>query len=92
MAGAEAGTRASRNLFGIVNAAVALWSTFLFRERLPSVKSLRAASIAVLLLLGVGMIASDRISATADDQLYADDIIFERNTPYQRIVHHALEG
>ena len=73
-------------LFGIVNAAVALWSTFIFRERLPSVKSLRAASIAVLLLLGAGMVASDRISATADDQLYADDIIFERNTPYQRIV------
>jgi spermidine synthase len=73
-------------LFGIVNAAVALWSTFLFRERLPAVKSLRAASIVVLLLLGTGMIASDRISATADDQLYADDIIFERNTPYQRIV------
>jgi spermidine synthase len=73
-------------LFGIVNAAVALWSTFLFYERLPSIKSLRVACVAVLLLLSAGMIASDRIAATADDQLYADDVIFERTTPYQRIV------
>lgn len=73
-------------LFGLVNAGVALWSTFLFRDRLPAVKSLRASCVVVLLLLGTGMIASDRIAATADDQLYADDIIFERNTPYQRIV------
>lgn len=73
-------------LFGIVNAGVAFWSTFLFRDRLPSVASLRAACVLVLALLGVGMTASDRIAATADDQLYADDVIFERNTPYQRIV------
>ena len=73
-------------LFGIVNAGVALWSTFLFRDRLPTVASLRTACIAVLLLLGGGMIASDRIAATADNELYADEIIFERNTRYQRIV------
>jgi spermidine synthase len=40
----------------------------------------------VLLLLGGGMYASNWIAATADNQLYADEIIFERNTRYQRIV------
>lgn len=73
-------------LFGIVNAAVALWSTFLFREQLPSVAGLRAAAVAVLLLLGGGMAASNWISSAADNQLYADEVIFERNTRYQRIV------
>ena len=73
-------------LFGIVNAGVALWSTFLFRDRLPSVMTLRAACVAVLLCLGGGMIASDWIASTADTELYADEVIFQRDTRYQRIV------
>src|SRR5438445_5844940 len=73
-------------LFGLINAGVALWSTFLFRDQLLSVWRVRASCIAVLLLLGGGMFVSNWISATADNQLYADEIIFERNTRYQRIV------
>ena len=73
-------------LFGMVNAAVALWSTFLFREQLPSPKALRAGCVAVLALLGGGMFASNWISSAADNQLFADEVIFERNTRYQRIV------
>src|ERR1700730_8117262 len=41
-------------LFGIINAAVALWSTFLFRDQLPSVWGLRAQCAVVLILLGGG--------------------------------------
>lgn len=73
-------------VFGMVNAGVALWSTFLFRERLPTVTALRMSCVVVLALLGAGLVGADRIAATADDQLYADDVIFERTTPYQRIV------
>ncbi len=73
-------------LFGIINAAVALWSTFLFRDQLPSPLGLRAGAVAVLLLLGGGMVASNWIQSAADNQLYADEVIFERNTRYQRIV------
>jgi spermidine synthase len=73
-------------LFGMMNAAVALWSTFLFREQLPSVLSTRAGCLTVLLLLGGGMFASNWIASAADNQLYADDVIFQRDTRYQRIV------
>jgi spermidine synthase len=73
-------------LFGIINAAVALWSTFLFRDQLPSVWGLRTACAVVLLMLGGGMFASNWIQSAADNQLYADEVIFERNTRYQRIV------
>jgi spermidine synthase len=73
-------------LFGIINAVVALWSTFLFRDQLPSVFGLRAASAVVLAMLGAGMVASNWIQSAADNQLYADEVIFERNTRYQRIV------
>jgi spermidine synthase len=73
-------------LFGIINAAVALWSTFIFREQLPSVWSLRTQCAIVLILLGGGLVASNWIQSAADNQLYADEVIFERNTRYQRIV------
>ena len=73
-------------LFGMINALVALWSTFLFRDQLPSPKTLRAGCVAVLLLLSGGMVASNWIASAADNQLYADDVIFQRVTKYQRIV------
>ncbi len=73
-------------LFGIVNAGVALWSTFLFRDSIGRPAGLRILSIVVLAALGAGMSGADRIVAMADDELYADEVIFARNTRYQRIV------
>ena len=73
-------------LFGMVNAAVALWSTFLFRDEIGRTAGLRIVSGIVLLALTVGMLGADRISAAADDNLYADEVILSRNTRYQRIV------
>src|SRR5271168_1386278 len=73
-------------VFGILNAGVALWSTYLFREQLGRSYGLRAGCIAVLALLGAGTIFADRISSAADNSLYADEVIFSRNTRYQRIV------
>jgi spermidine synthase len=73
-------------LFGIVNAGVALWSTFFFREHLGAALPLRASCAAALLLLAGGMAAAGRITAAADANLYADDVIFAKDTRYQRIV------
>lgn len=73
-------------LFGIINAVVALWSTFLFRDSLGRTAGLRGLSAFVLLALGAGMFRADAIAASADDNLYADEVIFARNTRYQRIV------
>jgi len=72
--------------FGILNAVVALWSTFLFREQIGRQHSLRAGALIVLALLAGGMVFADRISSAADNSLYADEVIFSRDTRYQRIV------
>jgi len=72
-------------LFGLINALVALWSTWLFRAHLPQPVLQRAASAAVVALLGAGLVFGDRITDTADAALYADDVILARTTPYQRI-------
>lgn len=76
----------SAMLFGMINAAVALWSTFLFKDELRSRFALRAMCVAVLAALTGGMFASDWISSAADTQLFADEVIFQRETRYQRIV------
>jgi spermidine synthase len=73
-------------LFGLMNAGVALWSTWLFQEQIGRIYSLRASCLVVVAALGVGMVYADWISAAADNSLYADDVIFSRNTRYQHIV------
>jgi spermidine synthase len=73
-------------LFGIINAGVALWSTWLFRGRLKAPVAMRALGAAVLVSLGAGLLAADRVLDLADSSLYADEVIFTRNTRYQRIV------
>ncbi len=68
--------------FGMVNAGVALWSTFLFE----GARRQRAGCFLVLILLTGGMFGSEWVSSQADNNLYADDVILARNTRYQRIV------
>ena len=58
-------------LFGMTNAAVALWSTYLFRDQIGARGALRLACAAVLIALGAGMAGAERISAAADNNLYA---------------------
>src|ERR1700733_12077785 len=76
----------SAMLFGIINAAVALWSTFLFAAQLPTARALRAACAVVLCGLGIGMAQAKKITATAEDNIYADEIIFARDSRYQHLV------
>lgn len=76
----------SAMLFGLVNVAVALWSTYLFGDQLVRARGLRIACLAVFCVLGAGMVNAKLITAAAEDNIYADDIIFARDTKYQHIV------
>ncbi|MBK9166323.1 MAG: polyamine aminopropyltransferase [Bryobacterales bacterium] len=73
-------------LFGILNAAVAFWSTFIFRHQIGSPAGLRVICLMVLAALGAGMVGADRLTGLAEENLYADEVILSRNTRYQRIV------
>jgi spermidine synthase len=76
----------SAMLFGIINVAVALWSTFLFANLIASVRTLRFLCFVVLCGLGIGLAQAKRITIAAEDNIYADEIIFARDTRYQHIV------
>src|SRR2546429_5176235 len=67
----------SAMLFGLINAAVALWSTFLFASQISRTRGLRVTCLLVLFGLGVGLAEAKRITATAKDNIYADDIILD---------------
>jgi spermidine synthase len=73
-------------LFGMINTGVALWSTWMFRHELDSAIRLRVVSLFVLAALSAGMVRADLISAAADNNLYADRVIFSKDTRYQHIV------
>jgi spermidine synthase len=73
-------------LFGIVNASVALWSVWIFRAHLGARRVLAGSCVAVLLVLSAGMAGATKITNLAEDNIYSDEVIFSRNTRYQRIV------
>jgi spermidine synthase len=49
-------------------------------------RALRVSCFAVLAVLAVGMTQAKRITTLAEDNIYADDVIFSRDTRYQHIV------
>jgi spermidine synthase len=72
--------------FGLVNGAVALWTLYLFRDAVPRRRSLMAMTVVVMIILGGGMVSGNRLLDFAESGLYADEVIYTRTTPYQRIV------
>jgi spermidine synthase len=76
----------SAMLFGLINVAVALWTTYIFANQLATTRLIRGMCLLVLVALGVGIAQAKKITATAEDNIYADEIIFARDTRYQHLV------
>ena len=73
-------------LFGLLNAGVGLLALRLLRAQVRQPRALMAAAVATLLLLAGGFFASDRLQAWTERAAYAENIIYARSSPYQRIV------
>lgn len=74
-------------LFGICNALVGFWGTYLLRPLLAgSLGGLRLRAIVVIAILGTGMVQADRLTNLAEERQFGDPIVFARTSPYQRIV------
>jgi spermidine synthase len=72
---------------GAANAGVALWGTWLLADRLGAARTgLRIRAIAVLAAMAVAIGFADRFTTWAEDEMYADPVVFSQTTPYQRIV------
>jgi spermidine synthase len=74
-------------LFGILNAGVGLWGTYILRPLLGGgVTGLRGTAVAVMTLLAVGVIKADLLTSLAEEDLFTDPVVYARTTPYQRLV------
>ena len=73
-------------LFGLMNAAVALWALWLFRHELPHGRAHGLACVSVLAALAAGFAGADLITKAAEDKFYQDAIVVSATSPYQRIV------
>ena len=75
-------------LFGMLNAAVGIWATWLLE---PLIKNrtltiLRVKGCVVVVLLGIAFIKADSLTTLAEDGLFVDNIVYAKSSPYQRIV------
>jgi len=74
-------------IFGMLNAGVALWGTWMLRSLIKgSVVALRVKAIVVMVLLLIAFVKANRITSLAEDEMFADEIVYTKDTPYQRIV------
>lgn len=73
--------------FGMLNAGVAIWATWLLEPLLKRrVKLLRAKGVVIIVLLLIAFIKSDSLTTLAEDGLFVDNIIYAKSSNYQRIV------
>lgn len=72
--------------FGLLNALVGLWSTYLLKDVIGRVRGLQVKALAVSALLLAGLVFAEELTTLTEDGVYGDDIVFARSTPYQRVV------
>jgi spermidine synthase len=73
-------------LFGLLNAAVAVWALWLFRFELRQFKAHVLACGATFAVLAAAFVGANHITTLAEDKFYQDRIVFTAASPYQRIV------
>lgn len=75
-------------LFGMLNAGVGIWGTWLLENLLKKrdVNILRIKGFIIIILLLIAFIKADMLTTLAEDALFADNIIYAKSSPYQRIV------
>lgn len=73
-------------VFGMLNAGVGVASTWFVGDAPSSLASVRVRGALAFALLLAAFVGADRITSMAEDQIYADEVIYAKQTAYQRIV------
>ncbi len=72
--------------FGLLNVAVAWIGLRLFRRQLAGAVRLQWTAGLVAAGLTAGLLTAGQTTSWLEDAIYADEILFARTTPYQRLV------
>ncbi|BDU69812.1 polyamine aminopropyltransferase 1 [Geothrix oryzae] len=73
-------------LFGLLNAAVGLWSTHLLQSQLGPTRMIRLRCAVVMALLAVGLVFAGKFTLAMEEEIFADEIVYAKDSAYQRIV------
>lgn len=74
-------------LFGLLNALVGLWSTWMLSPLIKrGLVGLRIRAVILIVLLCVGFWKANALTSLSEEGLYADDVVYATTTSYQRIV------
>lgn len=74
-------------LFGILNAAVGVWATWLLRPVIGGgVFVLRLRGMVVIGVLVIGLINADYLTRIAEENSFEGKVVYAKTSPYQRIV------
>jgi spermidine synthase len=73
-------------LFGMLNAAVAFWTLWVFRDELRRFAAHAWACVLTVGVLAAGFAVADQITTLAEDKFYHDRIVLAATSPYQRII------
>lgn len=75
-------------VFGMLNAGVGLWATWLLDPLINDRKLLilRVKGFIVVVVLAIAFIKADRLTTLAEDGLFMDNIVYAKSSAYQRIV------
>lgn len=73
-------------LFGLLNAAVGLWSTHLLKSQLGPVRMIRLRCAVVMALLAAGLAFAGKFTLAVEEEIFADEIVYAKDSAYQRIV------
>ena len=80
-------------VFGMINALVGLWGTWLLKPLLVRRPfGLRLRAMLVLLLLIAVFIYADKLTTLAEARLFPNPVVYATQSPYQRIVVTSGEG
>jgi spermidine synthase len=64
-----------------------LWGTWLLRPLIQgSITLLRVKAFIVIALLLIALVKANTLTSLAEDEMFADEIVYTKDTPYQRIV------
>jgi spermidine synthase len=74
-------------VFGFLNGCVGLYATYLLAPLIRrGVVGLRARAGVVLVILTVAFIQANHLTSLAEDELFADEVVYATSSAYQRIV------
>ncbi len=71
---------------GLLNLGIAVWNLRIFSSRLKNSRLPLLLCTFLAAFLGFGLIVSDQAGRFFEKRLYDDEILFARQTPYQKIV------